>query len=52
MLLEDANLKTVSNILGHSSINITADIYAHVIDRAKKEAADAASKNTKNKSDV
>lgn len=39
MLLEGANLKTVSTILGHSSIGVTADIYAHVIDRAKKEAA-------------
>jgi integrase len=30
----------VSEILGHSSITITADTYAHIIDEAKKKAAD------------
>lgn len=39
MLLEGVGLKTVSEILGHSSITITGDIYAHVIDEQKKEAA-------------
>jgi integrase len=39
MLLEGVGIKTVSEILGHSSITITADIYAHVIDEQKKEAA-------------
>jgi len=40
MILEGTDLKTVSEILGHSSITITADTYAHIIDEAKKKAAD------------
>lgn len=44
MLLEGANLETVSSILGHSSITITADIYAHVIDKSKKDAANSLDK--------
>lgn len=33
-------LKTVSALLGHSSINITADIYTHVIKKEKEKATD------------
>ena len=33
-------LKTVSNLLGHSSINITADIYTHVLKKEKEKATD------------
>lgn len=33
-------LKTVSNLLGHSSINITADIYTHVMKQEKEKATD------------
>lgn len=39
MLHEGVELKTVSEILGHSSISITADIYGHVIEEKKKQAA-------------
>lgn len=48
MLLEGVDLKTVSEILGHSGISITADIYAHVIDEAKKQAAERLEKYLKN----
>jgi integrase len=34
-------LKTVSSALGHSSIAITADVYAHVTPELRDEAADA-----------
>ena len=34
-------LKTVSEALGHSSIAITADVYAHLADSSRREAADA-----------
>jgi integrase len=47
MLLEGVNLKTVSEILGHSGISITADIYSHVIKEAKKQAADSLEKYIK-----
>lgn len=33
------NFKAVSQRLGHSSINITSDIYAHTFESAKKESA-------------
>lgn len=33
------DLKTVSAMLGHSSVTITADIYTSVVDEAKREAA-------------
>src|SRR5690554_130339 len=39
MLHEGVDLKTISDILGHSSISITADIYSHVIEEQKKSAA-------------
>ena len=35
-------LKTVSETLGHSSIRITADVYGHLLEPARKEAAVAA----------
>jgi integrase len=34
------DLKTVSAMLGHSSVTITADIYTSVVDEAKREAAE------------
>ncbi len=34
-------LKTISETLGHSSIAITADIYAHLMDASRAEAASA-----------
>lgn len=39
MINEGVELKTVSEILGHSSITITADIYGHIVEEKKKEAA-------------
>jgi integrase len=35
-------LKTVSETLGHSSIRITADVYGHLLEPARKDAAEAA----------
>jgi integrase len=37
-------LKTVSETLGHSSIRVTADVYGHLLEPAKAEAADAMTK--------
>ena len=39
MLQSGVAMKTASEILGHSSIAITADLYTHVLDSEKKEAA-------------
>ncbi len=47
MIYEGVDIKTVSEILGHSSINITLDVYAHVIEEAKKKAADSLDKYLK-----
>ncbi len=41
MIYGGNDLKTVSETLGHSSISITADIYAHTIDDAQKKLADS-----------
>lgn len=38
MLLNNVPLKVVSEILGHSSISITADIYGHVTHEAARDA--------------
>jgi integrase len=35
------DLKVVQSILGHSSITVTADIYAHVMPELHRQAADA-----------
>lgn len=34
-------LKTVSEVLGHSSIRVTSDVYAHLMEPARAEAAEA-----------
>ncbi|HWR44199.1 site-specific integrase [Sporomusa sp.] len=39
MLKSGIAMKTASNILGHSSIGITADLYTHVLDETKQAAA-------------
>ncbi len=39
MLKAGVAMKTASQILGHSSISITADLYTHVMQDLKKEAA-------------
>ena len=41
MLSQGVPLKTVSETLGHASIAITADVYAHVTPDLRREAADA-----------
>lgn len=41
LLAQGVPLKVISDILGHSSISVTADIYAHLVDEAKTEAAEA-----------
>lgn len=41
MLAQGVPLKVVSEALGHSSIAITADVYAHVTPDLRREAADA-----------
>lgn len=39
MLVSGIPMKTVSEILGHSTITITADLYTHVLADSKKIAA-------------
>lgn len=41
LLAQGVPLKVISEVLGHSSIKVTADVYSHLIDEAKTEAADA-----------
>ena len=39
MLQSGVAMKTASEILGHSSIAITADLYTHVMQKTKEEVA-------------
>jgi integrase len=41
LLAQGVPLKVVSETLGHASIRITADVYGHLLEPAKAEAADA-----------
>lgn len=41
LLAQGVPLKVVSEVLGHSSIRVTADVYGHLEDAAKSEAATA-----------
>ena len=41
LLAQNVPLKTVSDMLGHSSIRVTADTYGHLLDDARAEAATA-----------
>jgi integrase len=41
LLAQGVPLKTVSELLGHSSIRVTADVYGHLLDDARAEAATA-----------
>ena len=41
LLAQNVPLKTVSEMLGHSSIRVTADVYGHLLEPARTEAADA-----------
>ena len=40
MLANGVDIATVSNILGHSKISMTADVYTHVIEESKRRATD------------
>lgn len=40
LLAQGVELKVVSELLGHSSIQITGDIYAHVLPKLKQQAVD------------
>ncbi len=39
-LTEGVAMKTVQEMLGHSTMQITADIYSHVVAEVSREAAD------------
>lgn len=41
LFAQDVPLKTVSEVLGHSSISMTTDVYTHLLDGAGRSAADA-----------
>ena len=41
LIAQNVPLKVVSETLGHASIRITADVYGHLLEPAKAEAADA-----------
>lgn len=43
LIAQDVPLKVVSEVLGHSGIRITADVYGHLLDDAGVVAADAMS---------
>lgn len=40
MLASGVDLKVTSELLGHSTIGITADLYTHVAEKLHKDAAD------------
>lgn len=44
MLAEGVPLKVVSEALGHSSVRVTGDVYAHVLDPARQGLADVMSR--------
>ena len=41
MLAQGVRLQVVSEVLGHSSIRMTADVYGHILDPDRESAADA-----------
>jgi integrase len=41
MLAQGVKIQVVSQVLGHSSIRMTADVYGHILDPDQKEAAEA-----------
>jgi integrase len=43
LIAQGVPLKVVSETLGHSSIRVTSDVYGHLLEPAKQEAAEAMS---------
>jgi len=43
LMAQGVEMKQISELLGHSSIRVTADIYAHMLDAGKSTVADAMS---------
>jgi integrase len=41
MLAQGVKIQVVSQVLGHSSIRMTADVYGHLLDPDRREAAQA-----------
>ena len=41
MLANGVKLQVVSQVLGHSSIRMTADVYGHILDPDREQAASA-----------
>jgi integrase len=41
MLAQGMPIEVVSDILGHSSIRMTADVYGHILEPQRADAADA-----------
>jgi integrase len=41
MLAQGVDLNVIKELLGHSQIGVTADIYAHVLERLHRDASDA-----------
>lgn len=41
LLMQGVPLKVISELMGHSSTNITQDIYSHVLLQMQQQAADA-----------
>ncbi len=39
MLAQDVNLKVMQEVLGHSSFDVTMDLYSHLMPTAKKDVA-------------
>ena len=43
MLASGVKLQVVSEVLGHASIRMTADVYGHILDPDRESAAEAMS---------